>query len=402
MLRIKSTTFLWELGHLPFTLLCFGLAILVISNFLLTNDNQHFIWLAGSFIDGKLYLPPELNGWGDTVSYLGKTYWPLGPLPAFILTPFVYLFGSSMRQDYLSFFLNILNLILLYRIGYKITKSSETAVWISIAYVFASPYLALASQPGSWYFAQVVTTTAILLSLHEFFYRRRWFLIGTFLAMAILTRVNTLSTLFFFTFFILFLQQKETAYRSLRILYLPIFLCLIILFSYNYFRFDHLLEQGYKYQLISGELLANRNYGLWSFIHFPANLYFLFLKGPEGVFIPGTKVMTFPFLLPNKWGMSIFLTTPFFIWIYKTPWKDSIVKLSLATAILGLFTVLGYYGIGFVSYGYRYALDFYPFIFIMLAYALKGGVTKTLKTVIIISFLFTYYFVLFQSNFLGG
>jgi hypothetical protein len=60
-----------------------------------------------------------------------------------------------------------------------------------------------------------------------------------------------------------------------------------------------------------------------------------------------------------------------------------------------LFVVLGYYGIGVRQYGYRYALDFYPFLFLMLAYAARQRLTLPMKVIIVFSFVLNSYLIPF-------
>jgi hypothetical protein len=347
-------------------------------------------------LDGHLYFTTIPEGWGDTSYYLGHHYWPLGPLPALILMPFVAVFGMAMKQGHLLFAFNTLNLFLLYKIARTITQNHVYALWLSIAYVFGTAYLAIALVPWSWFFAQAIATTFLLLALYEFFYERRWLLIGFYTALCIVARIDmVLAVIFFGSSIMLGDEKKSKKIEQLALFSIPVAMSIVLLIAYNYLRFGNIFETGYGFPMLYDEqAAANRRYGIWNLIHFRANLYYLLLKGPMAVFIPGTKVLMYPYLWTDGWGMSIIFTSPIFFWIFKAPFKKTAVWLSVLTSLLMLIFFLGYFAIGFYQYGYRYALDFYPFLFVALAYAAEKEFTISMKIITMSSFLFNYYMMI--------
>lgn len=363
------------------------------------NPEHQFEALAQSFLHGNLYLGLDNGQWADASYYKGYAYWPQGMFPALLLMPFFAILGSLMREAYLQFVLNLLNIFLLYKIADKITKNKITALWLSFGYLFATAYLPIGLVPWSWWFAQVVATTALLLSLYEYFYTKRWVLIGIYIACAFLTRVDLIFSLVFFASSILLQKDIKRDLKAYELvsLFFPIMVGVLSLILYNYLRFGSVLEFGYKYHI--PELAAARGmfhtYGTWNLIYYPTNLYYLFLRGFDEVQIAGTGYLTYPYIIPDMWGLSIFITSPLFIWCFKKI-KETIKKapvlLSLLTSIFMLLFILGYFGVGTRQYGYRYALDFYPFLFIMLCFALSQGLGKVVKLLIIASFFINLYF----------
>jgi hypothetical protein len=190
-------------------------------------------------------------------------------------------------------------------------------------------------------------------------------------------------------------ETRRTRFRQTISLCAPIAVAILALCAYNYFRFNSPFEFGYRYQMIDGEPAANRSYGLWSFVHFPANLYFLLFKGPEGVFLPGTKVPAFPYIRPDRWGMSILFTSPILLWGLTAPKNDQMVRLCLVTVGVMLFVLLGYYGIGVRQFGYRYALDFYPFLFVLLAKSCELRFTPAMQILIAVSAALNWHLIRF-------
>jgi hypothetical protein len=385
--------------HLPSTLplyaLLFTVIFIAIRYDVPVAPYQQFVYLAQSFMDGHLYLPAIPEGWRDTSYYLGHHYWAEGPLPAILLMPFVALFGMAVRQGYLLLIFNILDLFLLYRIARRITQNHVSSLWLSIAYLFGTSYLFIALVPWSWFFAQAVATSFLLLGLHEYFYARRWGLIGLYTALCVATRIDIILAGVFFGFFIIRGDEKKSQkIKNLAWFSVPVVVSVFLLMAYNFMRFGNIFETGYGSVLLYNEQAANRGYGLWTLVHIPANLYYFFFKGPSGVFVPGTKVLTYPYLRTDGWGMSIIFTSPILLWILKTPWRNKVVPLSLLTSLSMFAVISGYYGIGFYQYGYRYALDFYPFLFVALAYAVEKEFTLSMKIIMMSSFLFNYYMMI--------
>ena len=399
--RARSTWISMKSRLLIYGLFLAGIVFLIHHNILLKHGEQQFAYLAQSFLTGHLYFVTFAPYWDDTSFYGGQHYWPLGPLPAVLLMPWVFLFGLhvqqglGLQQGYFLLAINVLSLFILYRISLKITNSRNTSLWLTFAYVFSTAYLFIALNPWSWYFAQAVATLFLLLALHEFLYQRRPWLIGLYLALGVATRVNLLFAGLFFAGSLLLesgkLRDKVSALFQLM---LPVAVSLLLLLLYNYLRFGNIFEFGYHYQLIAHEPAVNREHGLWGFVHFPANLYYFLLKGPEAVFLPGSKILTYPFVQADIWGMSVLFTSPILLWGLRAPVKEPIIYLALGTSLIMLFTILGYYGIGVRQYGYRYALDFYPFLFFILAYVCRERLTLPMQAIIIVSFLLNSYLIL--------
>src|SRR5437879_13333529 len=110
---------------------------------------------------------------------------------------------------------------------------------------------------------------------------------------------------------------------------------------------------------------------------------------PVAVFFPGSKILLLPFVQEDIWGMSILFTSPILLWGLRAPVKEPLIYLAIGTSLIMLFAILGYYGIGVRQYGYRYALDFYPFLFLMLAYVCMERLQLPMQPTLLVSFMLT-------------
>jgi hypothetical protein len=368
------------------------------------NPSQHFSYLANSFLNGKFYFLEndilKIGTDNDMVLYNNKYYWPLGPLPAIILMPFVFIFkflNLFFYQGYLQFFLILLILLILFKINKKINFSKSDSLYLASAFLFSSMFLGVALISGSWYFAHVIVVFLILLAFLEYFNKKRYFLIGIIFGLIFLTR-NTAGLGLLFFILEIFLNRKDIKdkIKNLFLLLFPFILIAGLLFFYNYLRFNNFLEQGYKLQILQNNILkTNRDYGLLNLKHLAGNIYYSIFSMPLPIFIDNlSRVFKFPFIKANYWGMSIFLTSPYLIYLFFLKFKDKISYFLLITAIFIAVPIFLYYGIGFRQFGYRYALDFFPFLFLLFIINYRNKyklLSKNLKILIILSSLFNLY-----------
>jgi hypothetical protein len=133
--------------------------------------------------------------------------------------------------------------------------------------------------------------------------------------------------------------------------------------GYNLLRWGSPLDEGYT-RLIQGDVFFN--HGLFSPLYLLRHLNAIFLQTPE--IVPDTPF----FLRPRYIGMSLFLTTPAFIWIFaalREVRRDVAVAATAAAALLALIPDLLHGTVGFQQFGYRFSIDAQPFL---VALALSG------------------------------
>lgn len=351
---------------------------------------QQFVFLAHSFLNGSfsfISLPETTN---DLSLFNGKYFWPLGPFPAVIMMPFVLFFKTNFLQWPISFPLTIANFWLVIKIANKLNLSTTKSYFLSIFFIFGSVYTPNAVISFSWYFAHVVATSLLLLVIYEFLNKRRWLIIGTLIAFATLTRSTLILSSVFFLFYLL---KKPVARINILKFFLPLTLAVFATFFYNYARFGSIFESGYKYQLIPEESALRRSYGLMSLQHIPSNLYYMLISTPLPVFEDSSHVLKFPYLIYDPYGISIFFMSPLLFLIFKANLKEKFVKASLITSAAIAIPIITYYGIGYVQLGYRYALDFLPFLLFPLSSAIKNTNEIKVGFLVFLGVLITWFFI---------
>jgi hypothetical protein len=260
-------------------------------------------------------------------------------------------------------------------------------LWLAIFFVFSTVLFAVGTVNISAYQVQALGTSLILLSLAEYFGKRRFWLVGFIVALAGLTRATLYLSLIFY---LLEWSRLKLSKRTLLSLLVPIVISGLVLAGYNYKRFRSFTETGYKYNvtLNSHPMKGNVQYGFISPKHIPANLYVLLLKVPDPVLEPGGGfVFKFPFFKADPWGMAIWFNSPLLFMLLKLK-KNQFTKSSLLTTITLLIPTITYSGIGYIQFGYRYALDFLPFLFLLLLPSLGKKLSRFSKSLILTGVIF--------------
>src|SRR3989338_7010531 len=246
----------------------------------LVVTHQQFSYLAAAFIQGKFYFVDNLPMFQDTVFHNGVYFWPLGPLPAILLVPFVAIANAMdffFYQGYLQIILVLLTLLFTFLSIRKLGFTRYDARSLTLAFFGASAYLGIAIHPWSWFFAQVVTVFLYSALIYEYLTKRRYGLMGTLIGLLCLTRITAALAVLFFI--IACLKTSAAKTKDLTKLLVPVMIALTILALYNYARFGSPFEQGYSEQgysdqLLTAELVTARHYGLMGLTHLPGNLYY--------------------------------------------------------------------------------------------------------------------------------
>ncbi len=401
---IPSVRTAWQ----PEVVIAVALGILTLLGIGLMNLALHsqpqYVLLAEAFLQGKLHFLTQLPSGGyDAALMNGRYYWPLPPFPAVLLMPFVllgYVVRAPFEQGYLQFLLVVAVVVLVYKIARRFDFAAVDAGVLAFAFVVGSMFLGVAFLPFYSYFAHVVATVALLAALLEYLGKRRWWLVGLCIGAALASRTTAGIAALFFIGDILLDRSHGWVERWRRAVEFlgPFLIVAALLALYNYLRFGNVLEAGYALQVMQNNaLITARSYGLFSFRHLPGNLFYAFFSPPAPVFAGGSgPVLAFPFLAVNPWGMGIFFTSPYLLRMFSLRYRERWQKIAWITVALTALAVFLYYGVGWIQFGYRYALDFLPLVFVLFLSAYRsqiGALSRPLRWLIVLSGAFNLYLV---------
>jgi hypothetical protein len=355
-----------------------GLFLVVAYRNLTQAHVQQYALFAESLLEGRLDFVQQLEPTDEPALHEGRSYLPLGPAPGLILVPFVAL-GRGLGFFFLQGYLNLPLVAAVFALAWRLAALAgfETAECfvLAFAYVFASSFLGVASIPISNYFAHVLVSALVLLALLEHLGRGRAWLVGCLFAAVLASRLSAAVGVLFFAGEILLDPERSARERRRRLLELaaPILAAGLLLALYNAARFGDPFETGYALQaVLDPEQQRARAIGLAHWRHVPGNLYYMLLALPQPVFLEGTRsVMRFPWLSPGYWGLSLFATSPWLAWLFALPWRGLRARLLLAAALATAGALSFTWSMGYAQFGYRFALDFQPYLYLALLLGLR-------------------------------
>jgi hypothetical protein len=369
-----------------------GIFLFFLLLYLLTSPGKtpydYFSRLADAFIKGKYYIeenPPwlsELIPAGENKFYIVHP-----PMPAIILAPFRFIFKEKFEQQYLAFILGALIPAVIFNLALKLTKDIKKSLWAAILAGGGNIVWFLSSVGSSWYLGQISACLFLTLAIKNSVSSKNTFKTGVFLGASYLSRVHILASLPFFVFGIKSKKIKD---------YIKLFLGILPFFAfnsfYNYIRFNTIFDVGYiKIPGIFDEPWYQK--GIVNFAYIPSHLK-IFFGG-----LPLVKDY-FPYIMPSWAGMAIWLTTPAFIFSLFAPFKEKLVKLSWLSILLISAIIFSHGSTGFTQFGYRFAVDFYPFLFFLTIKGIsKTSLRKIHLILLLISFLVNLWGVILINKF---
>ena len=339
-----------------FTLAAILIGLLAATNSFFDTASQYWS-LAESLLQGKLYFLSMPMGWGDTAFFEGHYYWPLGVLPAIFLIPFVW--SGFYHQGALCFLAVLGVFYLCFRLAQKLGYSREDACWFAIAFCFGTSFIGVAAVPVSWSYATVLAVLFLFFAIYEFQGARRFLIIGLFVGLAMASRPLTgLNSLFFAGAILCSIARWKQKVISLAQFTVPVSLIALAIAWYNFQRFGNPLETGYTYQIDAiGRIVAE--------VSLPGN-------NPGSLFSLSNILdhfIVFAFGLPDKTatGTSVFLLSPFLVFLVAPARRWDTMDYMLAVNIFILMLVaLAFRSTGARQIGYRFSLDYLPFVFWLL------------------------------------
>jgi hypothetical protein len=334
---------------------------------------NYYVRLSDAFLKGRLYLTENPSWLNELVpNPSGPGYYVVyPPLPAFLMAPLVALFGLQLNQTLVSLFFGSATVVVAYFVAKDVARKLDPTqrghegryLWFAALFGFGSIFWWLASVGSVWLIAQVISAFFLLLAIREAFNKARPLVMGLLVGASFWCRLPTILGIFFFAGLIIWRQPKQNWMAKIRRVFKPLVMLAVgagifVAFdmAYNFVRFGALFDVAYW--MIPG--ILNEPWfhlGLFNLAYIPENLV---------PFLTGLPVfnLTAPFMHAPLQGIAIWFTTPAFIFALRSKLKDAITWLAWS-AIFAIGFVIFTKGLSGWGFGYRYAVDFYPFLFVL-------------------------------------
>ena len=394
-------------GFIVLTLLLVGAAMTYwLSARDFDSGRPDFFYLADALLHGRTWLEQALGPY-DIVVIGERVYVPFAPFAAFVLAPLVAVVGPQAAiagEPVVNSLLAASGLALLWRLAGRLgVASTGDRVWLVILFGFSTATWWVTMRGGVWHTGQLMASILTFAGLLEAFGRRRALVLGLLAGAGFLARATLLAAVPYGAWRALPEAVRERLPADIRSavrVALPKAGWLLVGFApalvfalwYNAARFGNPFESGYGLAALPDFLEARRQLGVFSLAHLSMNLdYFLVHLGQS--------ISTFPWFKPDGLGMSVLVTSPGLLLAMRADWRRrETIALGL-TALLVLVPSLLYYGGGWWQFGYRYALDCFPFVMALCAMAAaRHGIGRGWKALILFGVAVNLYGVYWNFN----
>lgn len=303
-------------------------------------------------------------------------------MPAVLSIPFVAFFGPDFPQQILAHLLGAGSIALAYILAKNITGSRQKATFVSLALGAGSVVWFLSTVGSVWYLGQVSALFFVLASMYFIFKSKpNIFFASLLFTMATLSRTQIFLAAPFVLLLVYYLSSLSPTKRNDRTKKVLSFAFSVLgaaslVALYNFTRFGNPFETGYKFipGLLDEPWFAK---GVFHPSYIPNHLRIIFTSLP---FIRAE----FPYVLPTWWGLAIWFTSPVFLFGLLAPIKNYLVKLCWGAIFAIALVNFSFGSTGFTMFGYRYAVDFYPFIILLLCFYFKARPLTRLHWILLV------------------
>ena len=371
---------------------------------------NHFVWQADAFLHGQASIPypvaatptsPGNDFFNDVAPVVdaagnqtGRGMIPFPPLPAVVLLPFVAIWGMATDQAFLAVVLGALDVGLAFWLLGRVPIRPRLRAALTV-FLGAGSVLWYASSLGTtWYLAHVValglTLVAVAIALDA---DDRWaaldrsaprplldwrqILAGFLLGLAVTSRL----TVGFGVVFLVLVGGGGSWTRRAAGAALGIAIPVGVLLAYNLAvsgtLFNPVYEALYRYEVWAyPDLNYHAAWSLQDIRYIPQNLGIMLLGPPDvmpacdpGVPREIWSAAGCSWLVPRPVGMSLLVTSP--AWLLAGAAAPLLRDRRVAGGLLATLVIavvnLMHFSQGWVQFGYRFSLDFAPFLLIPVA-----------------------------------
>ena len=352
---------------LPYWLegLAFGAFVAVtclLQNHFASTVYDNYSILARAFLQGHVWVSIP-GAYIDAQAFGGRYYMIEAPFPGILMMPFVAAFGYAANQTFLAVALAGLAAAVAWDICRTLGLSRGRTALLAIFFVWGTDLAWCALYGDVWFLAHVASVAFTLLALREVIGARRGWLVALFAAAAFESRFSLVLAVPAYAALLLALDEPRTRVRNALAfagVLVPV-ACAHV--GYNFARWGVPSDIGYTLWYHHDDI-GQPTGSPFRLGYVPDELYSFFVRAPA-------FYDRFPYVAVDRYGLSLPFTSPALaLAFFADRPRRTVAALWVATLLVAAPSIL-YYANGTSQFGMRHALDFEPFLFLLMAYAAR-------------------------------
>ncbi len=299
----------------------------------------------------------------DAILFGGHRYIVNDPVPAFLVMPLVLLDGLAANETLLACLLCGVATGAAWALLARIGVTTPSTVWLVVFFLAGTDLLWCSMLGDVWFIAQTSAVAFLLLALCELAGKRRGWLVAVWFALALgsrFTLVMALPVMLWWAYdgFVVRARRPRAA-LALAATLIPFFLAWV---GYNEARWHVPWDAGHTIFYHQDPYMGSPTGSPFGVENVLGELYSFFVVPPE-------PLHAFPYLRPLNFGTALWFTSPALLLAFfaRRP-RALVVSLWVATALVA-GPSLFYYANGGSQFGMRHALDFAPFLLVLMGLA---------------------------------
>ncbi|HTJ27778.1 MAG TPA: hypothetical protein VMA36_16600 [Candidatus Limnocylindria bacterium] len=339
---------------------------------------DNYVLFADALLHGRLWIDPLWPGPAiDAVLFGGHRYIVNDPIPGLLMLPFVAIFGVHANQTLLAAVLCGVATGAAWELLARLGVSRRIAIWLVVFFLLGTDLLWCSMLGDVWFIAQTSAVAFTLLALCELAGKRRGWLVGLWLGLAIGSRFTLVmavpAVLWWVWDGFLVRERRPRALLATVLTLLPFALAWI---SYNELRWHVPWDAGHTIFYHQDPYLGSPTGSPFGLDNVSMQLWSFFLLLPQ-------VQSTAPYVVPLQVGTALWITSPALLLAFfaRRP-RALVVSLWIAIVLVAGPSLL-YYANGGAQFGMRHALDFEPFVLVLLGLAAREGLGLIWRTLIV-------------------
>jgi hypothetical protein len=336
--------------------------LIIISTGLRATPYNNYVLLADAFLHGHVWIRwpgPSI----DALLYHGRYYIIEAPLPAILLLPATALLGTHANETMLSAVLGGIAVGAAWELAGRLGALGNTRLLVVAFFMVGTDVWWCAMYGDVWFVAHSSAVAFTMLALVELVGKRRGWLVALFGALAADSRFNMVLVLPVYAYLVAREREPSETRRAL-----AGFVAMLVPFAgawigYNEARWGKPYDIGYTTWYHQDEL-GDPTGPPFKVKYFTYQLRSFFEQGPRFVDF-------YPWMRAPNGGIALTWTSPALVLAFLARGPRALVVAMWCATLVLFGPLLIYYVNGASQLGMRHALDFEPFLFVLMTLGVR-------------------------------